>query len=276
MASQTTSTLSNKSALTNTAAPTTAPKVTTSAAAQRRKAQAERQAAYEAREAVISDMIDSYTHHLAQKLVEQRAAASAAGKGWVVIERAYPPSTETITGEDGVEQRVFKHEAVLTHWAGLDEEGKPIPSENDAAVPKVMLLQGRLPKAKASDPPGAKPRADPKLLPGGESVVQRLQYALADHGYGVQTAIVKGQILVIAIWDHKAWKEEQASRQKAAAAASAEKAARAAAEQATLTYDEYKAQQAAKKAPEAGSVAAEDSWEESKPKRKGKKVPTSA
>ena len=210
------------------------------AAAKRREDRAEREADQKDRNAHTETLLQEYFEFLVTKFTGELESAKAEGWGWLCVEKAFPPTKELIRLEDGCEALVFKHEdATLTHWAGM-ADGAPKDPKEGGAVPKVMLLQGCMPK-------GSKV-ADTKLLPGGKSVTELLREALAGSGYGVQTLFAGGKVQLFVIWDHKAWKVRQEKARPRTARSEAD-------DKPQKTYDEYQAEKAAKRAKAPGAAA---------------------
>ncbi len=274
MASKTKSSLFNKSSAASTAK---APKVsellqalpsattlrTESAAApaaeQRRREFEERKATREARIEHTRALRNSYADYLIAQFVLLVAGAREKGWGWVTVEKAFPPSKE-VDAES--KQLVYVHEAQETHWAGLDEEGAPAdPTEGGA--PKVMLLQG--PKPRKADASGRR-EPNPKDLPDGLTSVDVMRKVLAEKGYGVQVAYIKGMVNVIVIWDHAEWSKHQKALTKQREERSRAYQSDREATKGQISYAEYKAQMDAKKKP-ATAAAPDEEWVEAKPRR---------
>ena len=191
-------------------------------------------------------LINSYADYLLESFGGKYDEANEKGYGWVTIEQAYPPSKEEIDGH-----LVYKHEPSETHWAGVCESGVNDPTEGGA--PKVMLLQG--PKPRKADAYGRRD-CNPKDLPGGKTSVDILREHVADHGYGVQVAYIKGMVNVIVIWDHAGWKKSQDFHQRVRAERTAEHNQVLEEGSTQVSYADYKSAKAKPKSAQ----SSEGSW----------------
>ncbi len=211
------------------------------AAEQRRREQEERQAGRGERIERTRALRDSYAVYLIKKFIAQLAEAREKGYGWITVEKCYPPSKEEdkATGE-----LVYVHEALDTHWAGVDEHDELINPEEGGAAPKVMLLQG--PKPRKADASGRRD-PNPRELPDGKTSVCVMKEELADRNYDVQTTYAKGMVNVVVIWDHDEWRISQAQHQKQRAQRTQEYRRDREESSGQITYEEYKAQTAARK-----------------------------
>lgn len=171
-------------------------------ARERRAEQEERAATKAAKEAHTISLVRSLAQHVLGQFAAGFASAAEQGHSYMRVFKCKPPMKDTaINPETGEECKAFRYPASETHWAGLDDSGVPLPSEEGGA-PFVMLFQG--PKPRDSKLP------DPKLIPGGKTVpmVMKEEFAKAKKpGYDVQCTFSKGEVHVWVIWNQADWRK---------------------------------------------------------------------
>ena len=194
---------------------------------QKAPARREREQGRDARQARTQRLLTEFADHLEARTNAKVPEAVDKGYGYTRIGSWRPPTKEK--GEDG--QRYYKYDAHLTHFAGLSEDGEPLPAE-EGGIPIAQLLQGVLKRGSR--------KPDPKALPGGKTSATILAERLADRGYGVQVVFTpKFGICVYVAWDHKEFRKflKGVQDRKAKADAEREKAA------GQMSFSEYQAQQ---------------------------------
>lgn len=186
-----------------------------------------------ARHKLLLLQLVEHLHQLFKDLVPK---AQAEGRDFVPLLQVFPPIKET-DPDDG--QRYYKYDAELTHWAGLGDDGQPLPAEEDG-LPFALLLQGPLIDGKT----------DPRKLPGGKTAARILMERVMDQGFVVSVVFHKQQIKVFAAWGLDAFDGFLASLNKRKAVAKKEREDDAK----LLSLDQYLAQKEAARKPRPGAT----------------------
>jgi len=154
-----------------------------------------------AKDELIQQLMEDMVTHLVSKSGDLMKKAAAKGYGYTILTSWRAPS------KDKEGQPLYKPEQ--THWAGLDESGKPRDPSKDG-VPLSMIFEGVLKPCK-----GGKPIAHPELLPGGKSVINLLNERLEKSGLAFHKAYDQshGNSLTV-IWKMDEWKKNLAVREK--------------------------------------------------------------
>lgn len=206
-------------------------------ARERRAEQEERAATKAAKEAHTIALVQSLTQYMLGLFASGYASSAEQGHSYMRVFKCKPPMKDKTTHpETGEECMAFRYPATETHWAGLGEDGRPLPSEEGGA-PFVMLFQG--PKPRDSKLP------DPKLIPGGKTVPMRMKEEFAKAkkgGYDVQCTFSKGELSVWVIWNQADWRKYH-DRQSGPRPSRAAAAVSSAPMKPQMGLDEFRAQQ---------------------------------